>query len=134
MIGENDARGCVGLHHDMVVLALAGIGGRLLIDILPELALLAFGINAHAPRHAQMDHERLAVIEFGQQVFCAPPQLLDFATRQALGEMGREGHAQVAAAGHDLCEATTRHRGREAHFHRLDFGQFGHGDPAGGLT
>ena len=87
MIVEDDARRSVGLEHHMIVLAFAGAGGRGVINIVAQLAGLPFGIDAHAARHAQMDHQGLAAVELGQEIFGAPPQGLDLAAREALGEI-----------------------------------------------
>ena len=74
MIVEDDPRRRVGLEHHMIMLALTGAVGGRVIDIIAQFAPLAFGIDAHAPRHAQMDHQGLAAVELGQDIFGAAVQ------------------------------------------------------------
>ena len=71
MVVENDAGRRIGLQHHMVMLALPGAVRRGVVDIIAQPPLLAFRINAHAARHAQMDHQGLAAVELGQEIFGA---------------------------------------------------------------
>ena len=51
---------------------------------------------------------------------------IDLAARQALGEMRREGDAQIAAPDPGLGDDMAFQRGRKAQADGFDFGQFGH--------
>ena len=127
MIVEDDARRRIGLEHDMIVLAVAGAIGRGVIDIIAELAALAFGIDAHAARHAQMDHQGLAAVELGQDVFgAARAAAAPCGPSSRSAKSWRKGHAQIAAPRLDIGDGMAFQRGHKAQADGLDFGQFGH--------
>src|ERR1700733_12780871 len=73
-----------------------------------------------------MNHQRLATIEVGEEVFGAPPQPFDGSTLEPPGEIWGEGHAQVAAAGLHMRQLAVFQRRSQAHSHGFDFGQLRH--------
>ncbi len=75
-----------------------------------------------------MDDERFAAIEIGQDIFRAAIQALHKPPGQALGEIARERHAQIAAPRHHFGESVALEHGLKAHSLGFDFGQFGHLD------
>ena len=52
-------------------------------------------LHSKRPRHAEMHHERLAGIQIGEQIFGAPPQVLDAPPCQPLREPLGQRKAQV---------------------------------------
>jgi hypothetical protein len=126
VIGEHDARRCVGLDHDVVVRSQARARRREFIDILAELLFPAFRIDAHAPGHAQMHHPGLAAVQFGEEVFRAPEETFNPAARETFGKMRRKRHTQIAPPRHDLCQAVMLENRCQAHSHSLDFGKLRH--------
>jgi predicted nucleotidyltransferase len=73
-----------------------------------------------------MHDQRLAVVEIGEEIFGAPTQIEEAAPRQARGEIGRKGKAQIRAPLLDARDPRAKERRGEATPDRLDFGQFGH--------
>ena len=73
-----------------------------------------------------MDHQRLAAVEVGQDVFRSPPQADDFAALEPGGEVAREGATQVAPPRLGMGDGAAFQRGGDPPLHSLDFGQFGH--------
>ena len=111
----------------MIMLAVTGPVGRRAVDIITQPALSAFGIDAHASRHAQMDHQGLAAVERHQYIFGAAAELLGHASVQPLGEAGRKGTAQILAPDMRFDDGAAFQRGQKTKSHGFDFGQFGHG-------
>ena len=87
-------------------------------------------IDRDTPGHAEMNHEGLAVIEFGEKIFGASPKMFDFAAGETFGKSGRKGNPEIPAARHDFGQPAMFKCGRKAHSHRFDLGKFGHGTSA----
>ena len=122
MIVEDDPRRRIGFQHDMIMLAFAGAVGGGVVDIIAQPLLTSFGIDAHAPRHAQMDHQGLAAVEFGQDIFGAARELLHHAALEPFGKARREGKAQIFAPDMRLFDGAAFQRGHQSQAHSLDFG------------
>jgi hypothetical protein len=84
-------------------------------------------IEQQTPRHAEMQQQRVLVVQVTQNVFGAPTEALDPAADQALGETLRQRKTQIGPA---LVErrdpATTQAGGQRAHG-GLDLRQLRHG-------
>ena len=61
-------------------------------------------MDRHPARHAEMDDQYLAVIQFHQDKFRAPPDMDDPPPAQPLGHAFGQGKAQVRAALHHVGE------------------------------
>jgi hypothetical protein len=83
-------------------------------------------IDAEAAGHAEMHHEHLAVIEFGQEIFCAPVERLDPSPSQPPREILRQGKAQVRAPLLDIRETIADEDRLKSAPDRLDLRQLGH--------
>ena len=73
-----------------------------------------------------MDHQRLAAIEFGQEIFGPAPQAADCPARQALRKMGRKRHAQIMPANDRMRNHMALQRRGKTQADGFDFGQFRH--------
>ena len=122
MIVEDNAGRSIGLEHDMVMLAIARAGRRLVINIVAQFLAMAMRIDAHAPGHAQMDHQGLAAVQRRQQIFGAAAQAHDFSPSQPFGKAGRKRDTQIAAPDDGLCDHMAFERRLQAQADGFDFG------------
>ena len=98
-----------GFENDMVVLA-----NRVRID-------------PHPPRHAEVQHHRIAAISIDQPIFGAPPAGDDGRPRQSLAQPIGERPAQIGTVPRPPVKALSEPAGSEATHDGFDFGKFGHG-------
>ena len=73
-----------------------------------------------------MHHQRLAVVEIGDEVFGAPPERGDAPAGQPVGETFGKRKPQIRAPSFDPLDQPPLHHGRKPPADGLDFGQFGH--------
>ena len=118
---EGDARAALDVEDDVVVL----LGRRVRVV---EGAELRPGDEEPA-RHAEVQDQRLAAVEVGEQVLRAPPERRDPAAGEPLGQPRREGPAQVGAADLGARDDAPGKHGLEAAADRLDLRQFRHAPP-----
>ncbi len=110
-----DAASLVGVDDDMVV-----------ASGLRRFAVQAGFIDHHAPRHAEMDHPDIAVVQPRQDVLAAAVQLAHPAALQPGGEIFGKRDAEVLAPLFHPCQASAfEDRGKAAPY-GLNFRQFGH--------
>lgn len=126
MIGEDDAGRSVGFEHHMIMLAGSGVGRGGFIDELPQLLGFALGIDRHTPAHAEMDHQGLVAVEFGQNVFGPSPQRRHPSSRQPGGKILGKGGPEVAPPGLHFNEFPALHGGGQTHANSFDFGKLRH--------
>ena len=95
----------------------------------PEVVGL-FGVRVveqEIARHAQVHDEMDVVLEREHQVFAAPPDALDLAAPESIGDrLGRRRHRPARVPDVDRLEAPALERGRQLTADRLDLGKLGH--------
>ena len=99
-----------------MVVALEGMLGR-----APGI------VQGHAARHAEMDDQRLAVVEAHQHVFRAPVDCGDGAAFDLRRELRRQLDPQVLAPLDQAGDAMADHARDEAAADGFDLRQLGHG-------
>ena len=85
------------------------------------------------PRHAEMQQQEAAVVEFDQDVLAAPVKRADARAVEPLGKIGRERPAQIGPPQFGPHDPAAGHAQREAAADGFDFGEFRHRAPAGGV-
>jgi len=84
---EGEALASFEINHHMIMLGKAA----------PRMVKgVGFAVGQGKPaRHAEVDYQRLAVVEIGQKIFCAPAEPRDAPARQAFGKPVGKWDAQV---------------------------------------
>ena len=107
-IVEGDAAAFVSVDDEMVV--------------LPDLVR----VHPPLPRHAEMEHKRIAAIGADQAIFGAASKPSDPRTRQPLPEIHRKRPPEVRAPSFDPSDPPSNEDPLEPANGRLDFGKLGH--------
>src|SRR5262245_59756301 len=97
MVRENDSRRRVRIEDDVIMLAPADFGAGRFVIRCPQSSAIAPCINGDASAHAQMNLQRLSVIEIRHDVFGAPPQLLHSTPSQTILKVRRKRNSQIAS-------------------------------------
>jgi hypothetical protein len=74
-----------------------------------------------------MKDQHVATLEEGEDILRPPPEAEHAAAFDALGEIGREGKAQIAAGKPHRFDALSGEHGIEAAHHGFDFRKLRHG-------
>jgi hypothetical protein len=82
--------------------------------------------HAQAAGHAEVQHERRAIIESEKQVLRAPPRTPHLAPHHSCGQIGSHGPAQARFVNRERDDAPLEHIRLDTATRRFDFWELGH--------